>query len=502
LTIASSRPCTVNVTLSSDDASWTVRYGVEANDHVLPLLGLRPDRTYDVEVSLVGADGETLSVDVDPIDVAPLHSSFPTLEVRVDARASRQPGPTLLSLRNAGRQNDEPIGYFVIVDEDAEPIWAYEPEYITSDVSQLSGGGILAMVETPDGGAIVELSMLGRQRQRFGHETSGRGIAVPGVLDFHHEAEPLENGHILALNRQPVWVEDYPSSYSNPEPRQDTWVAADVVVEFDGEGTVHRTWPIAPHLDLTRVGYDSLGSSDLTDALDWSHANGVVRTTEGDLILSLRHQDALIKLSGSTGALMWILATPDNWPEPLQPYLLEADGPLDWPFHPHAPMVGPSGEVLVFDNGNNRTSPFVQGPVDDPREQYSRVVEYIVDEAAMTVRQSLAFLGPEGGSLFATHAGDADYLPNGNILSVFGALASQDGLWMEDHGLAQRSARVMEFVPGDANTVVWDLSIHRTAEQADRAWSCYRAERIAGLYAPELMVTVDEGAVASEDASL
>jgi len=489
VSVESTHPCTVEVSLATEDAAWTVHYGVVGTEHVLPLLGLKPGRIYEVAVSLVDTEGNRLDLAAEPIEVASLHPSLPKFKVLTDDRARRQPGPTLVSIRNASREAGEPIGYFLALDEDAEPIWAYEPEHITSDVSWLPDGGVLAMVETPSGGAILDLSMVGRQRQRLTHADSDQGVAVPGVLDFHHEAEPLPDGRILALNREAVWVEDYPASYTDPALRQDTFVAADVVVELDRDGTVHASWPIAPLLDLQRVGYDSLGSSDLPDALDWSHANGVVPTPDGGLIVSFRHQDALIKLSRATGELIWILATPDNWPPHLHPYLLEADGPLHWPFHPHAPMLGPSGEVLVFDNGNNRSSPYGPGR-GDALEQYSRVVEYIVDEAAMTVRQSMEFLGPEGQVFFSTHAGDADYLANGNILSVFGALESQDGLWLEDHGLAARSARIFEFSPGSESDVVWDLSIHLRADQAARAWSCYRAERIDSLYAPELMVTV------------
>ncbi len=51
---------------------------------------------------------------------------------------------------------------------------------------------------------------------------------------------------------------------------------------------------------------------------------------DDSVIVSLRHQYAVIKLDRKTGRLMWILGTPDAWMPPWDRYLLKPEGFLQW----------------------------------------------------------------------------------------------------------------------------------------------------------------------------
>jgi arylsulfate sulfotransferase len=103
--------------------------------------------------------------------------------------------------------------------------------------------------------------------------------------------------------------------------------------------------------------------------------------SDDSIIVSVRHQDAIVKFSRSTGQLKWILATHENWPVELQPFLLTPVGaPFEWHYHPHAPMVTRSGTVLLFDNRNNRASPF------DGRQRLQGSENYIAQSNIQLMR--------------------------------------------------------------------------------------------------------------------
>jgi hypothetical protein len=147
------------------------------------------------------------------------------------------------------------------------------------------------------------------------------------------------------------------------------------------------------------------------------HANGGFYDEDsGVLIVSLRHQDALVRIDPATGELIWILGNHDNWDAEFEPYLLDPVGPLTWPYHQHAPMIGPAGNILVFDNGNSRASPHTAQVAMTDSQSWSRLVEYSVDVAAMRVTQTWEYATNDlSGDLFSGSKGDADYLDNGKL---------------------------------------------------------------------------------------
>jgi len=495
LTMETSRAVTVAVRLDDGTNAQRIRYGVPATSHALPILGLSPDRTYSVDIELIDDRGVSYPLRAETLTTQPLDDSLPEVEVLADDPQRRAPGYTLLSIRNTDHQAGEPLGFYLVVDEAGTPVWAYLADGHAQDIRRRSDGNYFGIESKHNGTAIVEWSVLGEEVARFepGLDADA-GTPVQGVALFHHDAIPFDDGRILALTRAAREVPGYPADYDDPAPTQDIEIADDVVVEFNQAGEVIQSWSISQMLDPWRIGYDSLNVSSDDGTLDWGHANGLVYDADEDIILvSLRHQDAVIKFSRATGELIWILAPPENWTAEHQPYLLQATGgEFAWPYHQHAPMLGPNGEIALFDNGNFRSSPYAaEPPSTDIRDQFSRVVEYVVDETAMTVTQTLDFRGPDDLTMFSDAGGDADYLENGNVLGVFGSLKSQNGLSLPEIGIADRALRVIEFVPGDPMDVVWDLSMFVPSDAADSGWTCYRAERIQSLYPRDLEVTVE-----------
>ena len=116
-----------------------------------------------------------------------------------------------------------------------------------------------------------------------------------------------------------------------------------------------------------------------------SRQGGFYNPPDDSVIVSVRHQDAVIKLSRETGELVWILGTHAGWGDRWKAYLLNPVGEFEWPYHQHAARTTRDGLLLLFDNGNDRAWPPETRTPD--KEAYSRAVEFKIDEEQGTVEQ-------------------------------------------------------------------------------------------------------------------
>jgi arylsulfate sulfotransferase len=298
--------------------------------------------------------------------------------------------------------------------------------------------------------------------------------------ELHHDLVRTGHDTFLSLSIEILTVDDYPTSDTDPAaPTQTAQIEADVAVEFGSDGGLLDSWPLAEILDPTRIGYGSLRADD-NGVFDWSHSNAIIHDPSDDsLIVSVRHQDAVIKFSRATGRLEWILGPPANWTAAFQPFLLTPVGALSWPYHQHAPMFTPSGTLLLFDNGNFRASPFDGQPTQDGP---SRAVEYAIDEARMVVRQVWEYGVPPAEGIFSSAVGDADWMPQtGNVLMDFGNTTNVNGVASEDLGLGRTHTRIVEVDRGTPADVVFDMTVYGPPGRL----LIYRVERIPSLYPPE-----------------
>ncbi len=91
-------------------------------------------------------------------------------------------------------------------------------------------------------------------------------------------------------------------------------------------------------LKPTRIAFDAtVGQPDATDRV---HLNSLWHDARYDSILvSLRHQDAVVKFSRETGELIWILGPRESWEGFEQYLLLPAGSPFRWQYHQGDPDV-------------------------------------------------------------------------------------------------------------------------------------------------------------------
>ncbi|MCX6927133.1 MAG: aryl-sulfate sulfotransferase, partial [Verrucomicrobia bacterium] len=218
---------------------------------------------------------------------------------------------------------------------------------------------------------------------------------------------------------------------------------------------------------------------------DWSHANAIIEDPRDDsLIISLRHQNAVIKFARATGQLKWILGPPENWGPAWQQYLLTPVGaPFQWNYGQHAPMITSHGTLLIYDNGNCRSSPFAESLADSVN--YSRAAEFSIDEQAMEVSQLWEYGSNVAQPLYTDQVGNADWLPRtGNVLIHFGCIQYKSGVHPSAYSPSATMVRIKEVTHDQPPEVVMDISIfdYYNTSSTYHGYYAYRSHRVPDLY--------------------
>jgi hypothetical protein len=486
LHVETSEPATL--TARWDDGTHPIEVtwpaGGTVQDHTL--LGFHPGATYALTVTAAGDTGATGTASAEVV-TDPWPVGLPDTLLVAPQPAAASPGHTLIPINTSNAS--APIRAAVMaVDEDGIPCFL-----LTID-DQLEDA-------VPYGDGLFVTAGLEQRLARYFHwdgteeyaftlddDAVAPQIPVGALVSerFHHDIVPIpgQPGRFVALARFPVNVVDWRASYDDPSIRANREVSDDAILDFQADGTVNRETILSQIVPMDRIGYDSL--EDVYPGWgDWSHANSVW-WDDGAYIVSMRHQDAVIKIDPETNQLAWILGNSDNWLPPWSDKLLVPEGDLTWQWHQHAAELGPDApdgrrQLIVFDNANYHLSPFTAGaPVDGP----TRVVQFGIDETAMRVRMDWSYevSTVTGASMFSEAIGDADFLPNGNILSTWGMLDKlPDGTSNTDAGLGNRTVRIIEFDPTTLEDV-WHLYLSVAGALDDAGWTAYRSERIPSLY--------------------
>ncbi len=475
--------------------SSTIEFDDLSIEHSLPLLGFTPGGSFTLQITVTDKFGNQRVFD-QPLFVStdPLPEDFPPIEVATSNPEKMEPGVTLFDIGARG-VNISFGEALIAVNELGDVVWYHKPTAGASDARMLPNGNILFIApQAPN--EIIEMDMLGNIITRWNSAlTSGFGPdSIPVMTNtFHHEVLVMENGNLLTLSVELVVIDNYPSSDTNPEaPLETSFVAGDLIVEFSPDGTVVNQWSVLDLLDPFRIGYNSLGGfwnnlfSDTTEVTrDWSHGNAVIHDpTDDSILVSLRHQDAVIKFSRQTGELIWILGTHQNWdPFIFGDYLFNPVGAeFLWQHHQHAPTITPSGDIIIFDNGNFRASPFDEKL--PPAVNFSRAVQFQIDEANMEIRQVWEYGEFADEIIYTPFIGDADYMvETGNVLITFGGITlDSEGVPTDTVVPSKVSARIVEVTHETPAEIVFELSIVDNTPDLNNGWTIYRSERLHSLY--------------------
>lgn len=491
--LATDRPTVATMTIEDGINSTTVAPNEAfATEHELTVLGLRPGRDHTVTVTVRDENGLETASEPLTFSAPPLPEGFPPIERKVSRPAKMEPGVTIASFfRWPGFDLDRDYGLFVALDNAGEVVWYYETDQPADDPRRTQDGTFI--YTTGREGYMYEIDMLGNVVNKWHStgipkESDDDSISIE-TDSFHHDMDILPNGNLLVLSTEVREFEDYPTNDNDPDaPRDTVQLIGDVIVEFTREGEIVQEWKLFDILDPRRFSYGSLSTSfwaqvykDVLEkpAFDWSHTNAVVYDESDDaMIISLYHQDAVIKLDKDTGEIIWIMGDPGRWEKPWSDKLLKAPDGFRWNYHQHSPNYTSDRTIIMYDNSTNRALPF--DPPLKAAENNSRAVEFKVDEANMTVEKVWSYGGPDTEIFFSPFICGTEFMPKtGNVLIADGGrVRTKDGKDGDTPISGKHWARILEVTRDDPPEKVFEVVI----DDPDGGWAMYRAEKYPSLY--------------------
>ena len=246
---------------------------------------------------------------------------------------------------------------------------------------------------------------------------------------FNHEARQLPSGYTAILARL---EKIFPPGTQGSTSGQPVDIMGDMAIVLDTNWQAVWYFDEYQQLNINRAAIlgetcangANGGTCQLKLALanvanDWTHTNSIYYiASSGDLLISLRNQDWLLKVdySNGTGAgdILWTMGIDGDFT-----FNNFDNEPFPWFSHQHDAEYQSNGDLTVFDNGNTRVAP---APIGLGHPGYSRGMALTVDENNMQVSPVLSTnLG-----YYAPVLGSAALLSNGNYFFQPGIPASYD----------------------------------------------------------------------------
>jgi hypothetical protein len=268
--------------------------------------------------------------------------------------------------------------------------------------SLVPGGTLLLLDGVPYSTTLREVDLAGNVLRETNVDAVNAQLNAGGfnsIDSFHHDAQRLPDGKtmLLASTIRTVDIEGIPTNYQG-----------DMVLVLDENFQVSWAWDAFDYLDVNRG--PTLGEGG--DPVDWLHSNSVAWSpADGNLIVSIRHQDWVIKLDYENGAgdghVIWRLGQDGD-------FTIDSKDPYPWFSHQHNVYYVDDNTLVLFDNGNTRCDGV---PDCNSRGQLLSLNEKTL-EATLLLN---ADLGNYSAAL-----GGAQMLPNGNFVFTSGLQGSSD----------------------------------------------------------------------------
>ena len=415
--------------------------------------GMKANSSYHLRGVVQFSDG-TQFLDADQTFVTgSLSSQIPTLTATTTARMTPQSGVELLDLVTFGTTTSSPS---VVTDLSGNVLWSYDSGllgFITNPIKLLPNGHFLINYTTGpvDGSNSVlqEVDLAGTLIWQMTAADLNAALAAATctgcnitVVGTHHDFVLLPNGHLILIA-------------STQQNISGTTVTGDVVIDLDPNHHPVWLWNEFDHLDVNRqpMGFP-----------DWTHTNAIVYSADdGNLIVSIRHQNWLLKIDYANGMgkgdIVWKLGYQGDFA------LIGGTDPTDWFYAQHGPSFVTKNttggfSLVLFDNGNDRVFPsgVTCGAAGQPACLYSTVPILQIDEAAKTA----TILFNPTAPTYSFFGGNASVLKNGNVE------------FCESAGGPGMAGDIYEVTQDSSAQTVWQMQI--TTQYA------YRGQRISSLY--------------------
>ena len=439
--------------------AWYPTLGFASKLNIL-VAGMRASTTYHLS-SEFQCNGTTWNSPDQTFKTGPLPSSaWPSLTVA-------RPNSSLRSNENGGVELLDLIDFTgsgimqaLVTDRDGRPIWYYDvgnnQGYWPYTFKFLPNGhAIFSITKEETGGTILrEVDLAGNTVQELNVNVLAQRMQQAGfnfqITGYHHDLLPLANGHLIVLGS---FYKDFTDLPGHPGT---TAVLGDGIVDLDPNWQPVWAWSAFDHLDVNR---------HLNGLPDWTHSNALIYSaSDGNLILSMRHQSWIIKIDykdgSGTGDILWKLGYQGD-------YVLPSDDPSQWFSFQHYPWIvsqdGSKTTLAVWDNGDARvedSAGHVCGSSAAVPNCYSRAQIYEIDEQTRTA----LLLWQDLPGLFSLWGGSISQLANGNV--EFDANSPLG---------APFASQVQEVTQEASPHIIWEMTIGLPTY-------AYRAHRIPSLY--------------------
>jgi arylsulfate sulfotransferase len=465
---------------------WTSPAKAPAGGGMVSILvaGMRAASLYHMRAKIVLENGAWTSTPDQTFQTGPLPPSgvLPTVTAAIAPGQTPNPGVELVNVI-------DPIGISVVCDFNANVLWYYNNtadkswEGYAFPIKPLKNGNMLASItnlysanvpqQIPYNSVLREIDLAGDPIRELYLADLNAALAkmktpqgsVVQALCYSHDVLPLWNGHTILLvqEQRSVWLTDPPG------PGQFT-ILGDAMVDLDENFNPVWVWSVFDNLDVNRHPYEF----DAADGYDWTHCNCVQIAPDGNLILSSRHQNWVMKIDyqggSGGGAILWKLGYQGDFA-----LTGASTADTDWFFAQHYPnLLKASGDQItlmsVFDNGNDRCYAMPGGcdPVGPPPPPpSSRGAIFTITETAM--KAALVWQYPLNE--YSYWGGNVMLLANGNMEIC----ASEPGPIGAPPPTTDTPSQVVELIPDPSGPiVVWQMTV--------TTGGTYRSYRIGSLY--------------------
>ena len=488
-------PATVSVqfglTASYGLTTWTQPNTVLGSPVSLFVAGMIQSTPYHMRGVLQFGDGSSLNDADFTFTTGALPANLvPIITATTTAGMTAQPGVEMIDLIATG--NPAASNMVAVTDLAGNVIWTYYNPLTTANlpnpIKLMPNGHLLIDYTTttfgaPDGvgSTLQEVDLGGNLIWEMTPTQLNTALAAAPascaecnvtVIGTHHDFVLLPNGHLIVIASTTKTLAD------GTTPTGDVIIDLGDMENVGGNNPNHTPQPVWAwnefnHLDTNRRPYSYP---------DWTHTNAVIYSkTDGNLIISIRHQNWLVKIDYNNGAgagdILWkmgaILPTDTTAEDQANFTLLKADGTpdttaTDWFFAQHGPSfttTNTSGSfgLVLFDNGDDRGAAVVAGGTCGVAGQpacFSTVPVFTIDETAKTATFVIHPTTPD----YSFFGGNAEVLANGNV--------EYDEC--SDGSIAGDNAAIFEVTQTTTPQTVWKMQI--TGQYN------YRGFRIPSLY--------------------
>jgi arylsulfate sulfotransferase len=467
-------PGSVTVNFGTDTTyglkTWAQSTATAGGQVSIFVAGMKATTTYHMQAAVAFTNGINAN-DADHTFTTKAVPANMVLPVTTTTTAGMTPQPGLEMLNPL---NGSPTGV-IVTDLSGNTLWTYANPGSASlnfidGVKMLPDGNMLMTIgansSNPLGGPIPAATINEMREVNLGGDTV-REITINDLnlelaaancaecnvtlQTFHHDVEPLPNGHWLVLSNTLKALS--PTSTPPLTNAPPITVLGDVIVDLDQNLQPVWAWNEFNHLDPNRHPYSFP---------DWTHTNAIVYSPDdGNILVSMRHQNWVVKVNYANGtgdgSVIWHLGEGGDFT------LQGGTDPTDWEYAQHGPSFFSPNTTGVFslglmDNGDDRIFPtgVTCGSAGAPPCLYTTIPVWQIDESAKTATLTFHQILPT--SLYSFFGGNTDQLANGNV----------------EYDLCSQG-KVFEVTPDNSNPqTVWSMQVSGT--------SLYRAFRIPSLY--------------------